>query len=230
MVARVAAGAVVVVLVALIATDVIPLPDLREAVEDSGRSLGLWLYPFIAGVSFLEGWPPPSLVWPGEFGVIFAGAIAAQSDAIHLAPLIAIVWITSALSDSLGFALGRRYGRPLLLRTGARIGFNTEKLDRLDSWFDRWGSATLVVGRLIPIARPLGPFVAGTSHLPYRRFLRWNLLGVTLFSFSFCLLGYLFYESYDEVVVVIGRAGFAIAIAVIVAVVVVSRRRRRAAR
>jgi membrane protein DedA with SNARE-associated domain len=227
---RLGAAAVVVALVALIATDVIPLPDLQEAVEDSGRSLGLWLYPFTAGMAFLEGWPPPSLLWPGEFEVIFAGAIAAQSDEIDIVPLIAIVWVASALSDSLGFALGRRYGRPLVLRVGSKIGFNHEKLDRLDGWFDRWGSATLVVGRLLPIARPLGPFVAGTSHMPYRRFLRWNLIGVTLFSVSFCLLGYLFYESYDELVVVIGRAGLGVALALIAVAVVVTRRRRRAAR
>ena len=230
MAARIGAAAVAVVLVALIATDVIPLPDLQEAVEDSGGRLGRWLYPFTAGVSFLEGWPPPSLLWPGEFGVIFAGAIAAQSDRVDIVPLIAIVWITSAMSDSLGFGLGRRYGRSLVLRSGARIGFNAQKLERLDGWFERWGSATLVIGRLLPIARPLGPFVAGTSALPYRRFLRWNLVGVTLFSIGFCLLGYLFYESYDEVVEVISRAGFAVAALLATVAIVVSRRRRRAAR
>jgi membrane-associated protein len=230
MAVRVGAAVAVVVVAVLFATDVLVLPDLQEAVEDSGRSLGWSLYPFIAGVSFLEGWPPPSLVWPGEFGVIFAGAIAAQSDEIDIVPLIAIVWVTSAASDSVGFALGRRYGRALLLRTGARIGFNTEKLDRLDGWFERWGSATLVIGRLLPIARPLGPFVAGSSTMPYRRFLRWNLMGVTLFSLVFCLLGYTFYESYDEVTVVIGRAGFAVVALLAVAALVVSRRRRRATR
>jgi undecaprenyl-diphosphatase len=87
----------------------------------------------------------------------------------------------------------------------------------------------VALGRLLPVARPLGPFVAGTSSIPYHRFLRWNLLGVTLFSVSFCLLGYLFYESVDELVEAIGRFGF-VALGVVLAVVVVValRRRRRA--
>jgi membrane protein DedA with SNARE-associated domain len=196
-------------------------------VEDSASTLGWWLYPFIGVVAFLEGWPPPSLVWPGEFGVIFAGAIAAQSDSVDIFPLIFVVWVTSALSDSLGFALGRRYGRALALRGGARLGLTAKKLERLDGWFARWGSATLVIGRLLPLARPLGPFVAGTSNLEYSRFLRWNLVGVTLFSVSFCLLGYVFYNSYHQLTVVVGRAGLALAVVAGVAIVTVNVRRRR---
>ena len=201
---------------------------MREALEDAADSLGLWLYPFIGGVSFLESFPPPfCAVWPGEFAVILSGAIAAREGEIEVVPLIAIVWVTSALADSLSFALGRRYGRGVLERHGPRFRVTPERLDRLDGWFERWGTMIVAFGRLLPVARPLGPFVAGTSTLAYHRFLRWNLLGVTLFSVGFTLLGYAFYESYDEIVVVIGRAGFAVLALLVVAGLVVARRRRR---
>jgi membrane-associated protein len=201
---------------------------MREALEDAADSLGLWLYPFIAGVSFLESFPPPfCAIWPGEFAVILSGAIAARDGGVHLLPLIAIVWVTSALADSASFALGRRYGRGVLERHGPRFRVTPERLDRLDGWFERWGTSIVVFGRLLPVARPLGPFVAGTSALPYHRFLRWNLIGVTLFSVGFTLLGYVFYESYDELVVVIGRTGFVALAALIVVLAVVARRRGR---
>jgi len=211
------------------ATGLLPeAPDGKEAVEDSADSLGRSLYPFIAGVSVLESFPPPfSALWPGEFGVIFAGAIAAQDDDLSVLLLIACVWIASALADSASFGLGRRFGRGWLEEHGSRFRVTPPRLARLDGWFDRWGTAFVALGRLFPIARPLGPFVAGTSAMPYHRFLRWNLLGVTLFSVGFTLLGYAFYESYDEVVVVIGRVGLAVAAAVILIAVVVYRRRAR---
>jgi membrane-associated protein len=217
-------------ILAAYAAGVLPeAPDARETVEDTADSLGLWLYPFIAGVAFLESFPPPfCAVWPGEFAVIFAGAIAAQDGDVEIVPLIAIVWVSSALADSAAFALGRRYGRGLLERHGPRFRVTPDRLARLDGWFDRWGTIIVAVGRLFPVARPLGPFVAGTSALPYHRFLRWNLLGVTLFSVSFSLLGYVFYESYDELVVAIGRFGFAaVAVVVVVVLVIVARRRRK---
>ena len=205
-------------------------PNAREAVEETADSLGWWLYPFIAGVAFLESFPPPfCAAWPGEFAVIFAGAIAAENGSVEIVPLIVTVWVVSALADSASFALGRRFGRGLLEEHGPRFRVTADRLAKLDGWFDRWGTAIIVVGRLLPVARPLGPFVAGTSSLAYHRFLRWNLVGVTLFSVGFCLLGYVFYESYDELVVAIGRFGLAalgVALAVGLGVTALRRRRR----
>jgi membrane-associated protein len=229
---RFALGITAVALLAAYAADVVPqLPDGRKAVEDTADSLGAWLYAFMAPVAFFESFPPPfSALWPGEFAVIFAGAAAAQGEEVDVLPLIAIVWISSALADSASFGLGRRFGRAWLERHGARVRVTKQRLARLDGWFDRWGTGLVVVGRLLPIARPLGPFVTGTSNMPYHRFLRWNLVGVTLFSVGFTLLGYAFYQSYDDVVVTIGRAGLAAAgLAIAAAVGTYALRRRRAA-
>lgn len=208
----------------------VELPDPLQLVEDSADSLGGWLYALIAGIALLESFPPPfCAAWPGEFAVIGAGAVAAEDDAaIDILPLIAIVWVASALADSAGFALGRRYGRGLLERHGPRFRVTPDRIARLDGWFERWGTAMVAFGRLLPVARPLGPFVAGTSSLAYRRFLPWNLLGVTLFSVGFSLLGYAFAESRDEIVEAVGRYGLAIvAVLAAVAVAIALRRRRR---
>ena len=227
---RLALGLGLALIVAAFVTGLVPEPpDAQTIVEDAADSLGLWLYPFIAGIAFLESFPPPfCAVWPGEFAVIFAGAVAAREGDVEIVPLIVVVWVSSALADSASFALGRRYGRELLERHGPRFRVTPERLARLDRWFDRWGTLIVALGRLLPVARPLGPFVAGTSSIPYHRFLRWNLLGVTLFSIGFPLLGYLFYESVDDLVAAIGRFGFvALGIVLVVALVIAARRRRR---
>jgi membrane protein DedA with SNARE-associated domain len=229
---RMALGIAAAALLTAYAAGVLPeAPDGRKAVEDTADSLGAWLYAFTAGMAFFESFPPPfSALWPGEFGVIFAGAAAKQGGNVDVIPLIAIVWICSATADSASFGLGRRFGRTWLEHHGARVRVTPARLARLDGWFERWGTGLVVVGRLLPIARPLGPFVTGTSNMPYHRFLRWNLLGVSLFSLGFTLLGYAFYNSYDDVVVTIGRAGLAVAgLAVGAGVGVYALRRTRAA-
>lgn len=221
------------VLLALFAADQRVLPDGEGAAENAADALGGWLYPFIAGMAFLEtAIPPLTLVFPGEFGVLLGGAIAGVGRA-DIVLLVAITWVCSVLGDSVTFALGRRLGRPFLVRYGRPIGLTDARLERLDGWFDRFGPPTVAFGRLLPLARPFGPFVTGASEFPYRRFLAWNALGCLLFALVFCLVGYTFARSYDEAVRTIARGGFSV-LAVIAAlaagVYLLRRRRRRRAR
>jgi membrane protein DedA with SNARE-associated domain len=220
-----------IVLGAYAGSGTFPTPDGEAAIEDTANALGGWTYPFAALMAFLEtSIPPVTVAFPGEFAVLLCGAIAGYGR-IEVVPLIALVWVSSAAGDSVTFYLGRRLGRPFLLRRGPAFGLTEKRVERVDRWFDRWGSPAVCVGRLLPLARPFAPFLAGASRYPYGRFVAWNGLGTLLFSLLFCLLGYFFYRSYGEVVDVLGRAAFGIvaAIALAVAAAYLIRRRRRGA-
>ncbi len=189
------------------------------------------MYAFVALMAFLEtGAPPLSLVVPGEWAVL-AGGLAANEGRIELLPLIAVTWCASVLGDNAGFLIGRRVGRDFLVRRGHRFGMTGERMDKLDAFFERWGAPAVALGRLVPLVRPCGPFVAGTSTLGWRRFFAWDLLGNAAFAVTFALLGYLAYETAHRVsetagTVALVAAGLAIA-ALLVARAV--RRRRQPA-
>ena len=226
---RAALGLLLAALLALYASDqTAALPDGEQAVANAGDALGGWTYPFMAAMAFLEtSIPPVTLVVPGEWAVMLGGAMAGDGQ-VEILILLPLVWLFSAAGDSAAFALGRRLGRPFVLHHGAPLGMTEERLARLDDWLDRHGSAAICLGRLIPLARPLGPFVAGASHFPYRRFVAWNALGALLFTLMFCGSGYLFYRSYDEVARVVSRGAFLVAAVIVAAggVYLMLRRRR----
>lgn len=207
------------------------MPDGERAVDRAADALEGWIYPFAVAMAFFETTIPPiTLVYPGEWGLMLAGAIAGAGRA-EIVPLLAIGWLVSAAGDSVTFALGRRLGRPFLFRSGFRFGLTEDRLAKVDGWFERFGPAAACFGRLLPLARPFGPFLAGASSLEYRRFLPWNVLGCLLFSFLFCGLGYLFYSSYDELAQTAGQVGLLALVAVVAAVMLardLSRRRRPA--
>lgn len=228
---RAGLGLLVAGLLALYAADATSaLPDGEDAVKDAGDALGAWTYPFMAAMAFLEtSIPPVTLVFPGEWGVMLGGAMAGEGQ-IGIVPLIALVWAFSAAGDSVTFALGRRLGRPFILARGARVGITARRLAMLDAWLDRYGPPAVCLGRLVPLARPFGPLVAGASRFEYRRFVAWNLLGTLLFSLVFCGLGYLFYRSYDEVAATMSRSAFALLLLIgagAAGYVLLRRRRRR---
>jgi membrane protein DedA with SNARE-associated domain len=206
------------------------MPDGEQAVDSAADALDGWVYAFAVGMAFFETTiPPVTLVYPGEWGLMLCGAIAGAGRA-EIVPLLAIAWLVSAVGDSITFLLGRRLGRPFLLRSGRGLGLTEERLAGVDRWFDRYGPLAACFGRLLPLVRPFGPFLAGASRLEYRRFLPWNVLGCLLFSLVFVGLGYVFYSSYDRLAETAGRVGLLALVVVVAVVMLVRDLRRRSAR
>ncbi len=94
-----------------------------------------------------------------------------------------------------------------------------ERLSQVEGYFDRHGGKTILIGRFIGLVRALAPFIAGASGLAYRRFLPYSVVGTGLWSTVFCVLGYIFWRSFDKLADIAGKAifGFGITVGVIVA-------------
>lgn len=229
---RAALGLTAAGLLTLYAVEVLTaLPDPQAALERSGEALGSWAYPLVAGMAFFEtGAPPFTVIFPGEWGVVYGGLLARDGELV-LPLLILAIWAASLLGDSWSFFLGRRFGRGYLVRHGARLGVTHHRLARLDAFFARWGAATVALGRMVPFARPFVPLLAGASAWPYRRFLPWSLLGTGVFALTFTLLGYLAYAAAKRLVETSGDAALiAVPAAALLAFVVLLLRRAAARR
>lgn len=138
------------------------------------------------------------LLVPGEALVLVAGFFAAQG-VLDLDALIAVVALGAAIGDSIGYELGRRLGRPVLLRYGGEFGATEPRLGQVERFFQRWGPASVFLGRFIGFARALIPFLAGASRMRYRQFLPYNAAGAVLWAVAFVLLGYLLGNSWQLV-------------------------------
>ena len=203
------------------------LPDPKKVIEDIAVGLGSWTYALVGVMAFLETGAFVGLIAPGETIVIAGGVIAGQGE-IQLFPLIGLVWLCAILGDTTSFLLGRRLGREFLERHGPRVKITSERLNQVDGYFDRHGGKTILIGRFIGLVRAVAPFVAGSSGMPYGRFIPFSVVGTGLWSATFCVLGFVFWQSFDRVANIAGQAVLALGVlaAVIVGVVMVYRRRR----
>jgi membrane protein DedA with SNARE-associated domain/membrane-associated phospholipid phosphatase len=203
------------------------LPDPKTVIEDVAEALGPWTYALVGVMAFLETGAFVGLVAPGETVVIAGGVIAGQGT-IALLPLIGLVWLCAVLGDTTSFYIGRRLGRGFLEKHGPRVKITHERLEQVEGYFDRHGGKTILIGRFIGLVRALAPFIAGSSGMPYRRFIPYSIVGTGLWSTTFCLIGYIFWRSFDKVAHLVGQAifGFGLTVAVIVGVVTAYKRRR----
>jgi membrane protein DedA with SNARE-associated domain/membrane-associated phospholipid phosphatase len=184
------------------------LPDAKTVIVDVAQAFGPYTYVLVGVLAFLETGAFVGLIAPGETVVMAGGVIAGQGE-IELLPLIAVVWSCAVLGDTTSFFIGRRLGREFLLRHGPKVKITHERLAQVEGYFQRHGGKTILIGRFIGLVRALAPFIAGSSRLDYRRFIPYSVVGCGLWATLFCLVGYLFWQSFDKVAGVAGQATFA---------------------
>ena len=163
---------------------------------------------------------------PGETALL-AGAALSRSGPLSLPWVIATAVVGAILGDTLGFLIGRRGGRALVERFGARLGLTSARLSQFDRFFDRHGPKTVFIARFVTGLRVFGAVLAGTSGLPWGRFLIYNASGAVAWATTFGIVGYMLAYSWQTLEKWVGRAGVALLAVVIVAGIVLTLRRRQ---
>jgi membrane-associated protein len=202
--------------------------DPKDLIDTVGL-LGIFLIIF-AESGLLIGFflPGDALLFTAGF---FASSPSSVPDSLHLplVPLILGVWVAAVAGDQVGYVIGQRIGPALFKREDSRF-FKQEYVERAHGFFDRYGSRTIVIARFVPIVRTFVPVVAGAGKMEYRTFVRWNVIGGTIWAFGVPLLGY-FLGQVDVIAEHIELAAIAVAAvscAPIAFEVLKARRERRA--
>ena len=162
---------------------------------------------------------------PGET-VLLAGAALSRSGPLWLPWIVVTAVLGAILGDNIGFLIGRRGGRALVVRHGPKIGLTQGRLVQFDRFFDRHGAKTVFIARFVTGLRVFGALLAGTSDLPWGRFLAYNATGAVAWAATFGAVGYFLAYSWESLETWLGRAGFALlAVLAVTAAVVLLRRR-----
>ena len=141
-------------------------------------------------VVFAESGLLIGFVLPGDSLLFTAGYMVQQNPQhidIHIFALL--VFAAAVLGDSVGYSFGHKVGRKLFEKENSRF-FKKKYLEQTEKFYDKHGSATIVLARFVPIVRTFAPIVAGASKMHYKTFLTFNLIGGFLWSSLFVYLGF----------------------------------------
>ncbi|MFD9337601.1 DedA family protein [Streptomyces sp. NPDC060028] len=121
---------------------------------------------------------------PGEIILVSAALLASQNGEIDPVVLGICATAGAIIGDSIGYAIGRKGGQPLLDRLGRRFPkhFGPDQVAVAERSFDKWGMWAVFFGRFVALLRIFAGPLAGVLHMPYWRFLIANILGGILWA------------------------------------------------
>jgi membrane protein DedA with SNARE-associated domain len=128
---------------------------------------------------------------PGETALI-AAAVLAGSGHFDIVKVIAVAAAGAIVGDNTGYWIARLGGRALLGRIPIVRDALPRFLPRGERFFERHGPKTVVVARFIAGLRITAAWLAGISHMPWRRFVAYNAVGGTTWATAIGLAAYEF--------------------------------------
>ncbi|MEU8968239.1 DedA family protein [Streptomyces monashensis] len=116
---------------------------------------------------------------PGEIVLVSAALMSSQHSGINPVVLGACATAGAVIGDSIGYAIGRKGGRPLLAWLGGKFPrhFSAGHVATAERSFEKWGMWAVFVGRFIALLRIFAGPLAGVLQMPYWKFLIANVLG-----------------------------------------------------
>ncbi|MEL7990976.1 DedA family protein [Streptomyces albidoflavus] len=116
---------------------------------------------------------------PGEIVLVSSALLASQHGDINPYVLGACASAGAIIGDSIGYAIGRKGGRPLLARLGRRFPrhFGEANIALAERSFQKWGMWAVFFGRFVALLRIFAGPLAGVLRMPYWKFLIANVTG-----------------------------------------------------
>jgi membrane-associated protein len=127
---------------------------------------------------------------PGD-SLLFTAGLFARLGYMDISFLVLLLFVAAVLGDQCNYWIGRTLGLKATQLTlkGKRI-VKQEYLNQTHSFYEKYGTKTIIMARYVPIVRTFAPFVAGIAEMNYKRFFLFDILGGALWVCTLCFAGY----------------------------------------
>jgi membrane protein DedA with SNARE-associated domain len=140
---------------------------------------------------------------PSEVAYGFAGALCTAAVTGHvrftLWGVIVVGTIGSLVGAIIAYEVGRSAGRTIVDRWGKWILVTHKDLDRGERWFEKYGSASVLISRVLPVVRSFISVPAGMAEMNRARFAVLTTIGSAVWVALIAGLGYAAGKNWNHV-------------------------------
>ena len=174
----------------------ITLKDLIDPVFYINHG-GIWIVLFII---FAETGLMVGFFLPGD-SLLFVSGIYSKmlseslipgglgNDFLEVMVLFILISLAGVIGNELGYWFGFKTG-PILFKRKDTWLFKKKHLFQAKEFYDKHGGIAIVLARFLPILRTFAPVVAGIVKMDKKSFLRYNILGSTMWVFTVLMAGH----------------------------------------
>lgn len=165
---------------------------------------GFWLILFII---FAETGLFVGFFLPGDSLLFVSGIYAREviaetfgtfgSDFLDTTILASCIALAAIIGNEVGYFFGKKTG-PALYKRKDTLLFKKKYLFQAHDFFEKNGSVAVIAARFLPVVRTFVPIVAGIVDMDKKKFLRDNIIGAVLWSFSLVYAGHYLYTLFRE--------------------------------
>ncbi|WP_234005684.1 DedA family protein [Lactobacillus sp. CBA3606] len=164
------------------------LTHLEQFIGPLLVTLGNWSYITLFAVIFLETGMVVFPFLPGESLIFLASTMAATHTTLNIQILVPVFFFAAVIGDTVNFEIGHH----LIQWPWLQRHLPADKQRLAQTFFAKYGSRAVMLGRFVPLIRTFVPLMAGSAKMPKKAFAIWNLVGVGLWVTVGCSLGYFF--------------------------------------
>ena len=125
---------------------------------------------------------------PSEVIMPLAGYALAHTQ-LQLIILATVASLASNLGSIPAYWVGAKGGRPMVERYGSMMLLSRRDLDLVDHFFAKYGSITVLIGRMLPIVRTFIAFPAGVAKMNQLRFHLYTFIGSWPWCYALAYIG-----------------------------------------
>ncbi|GMK37394.1 alkaline phosphatase [Paenibacillus sp. CCS19] len=129
-----------------------------------------------------------ALPLPGEMLMSYTGVFI-SSGSMNLVVSIVCAGVGVTFGVTLSYWIGYKLGKPFLLKYGKHIHLGEAQLEKLSTWFEKYGEKLLFIAYFIPGVRHVTGYFCGVMRIPFRHYAIYAYSGAWFWVCVFILLG-----------------------------------------